>query len=185
MSKKHFQLNRPIHLAQLTVYFEKAGEKMAVPLDQIPKENLVKHIEAVQQLIASAVKNATQAARAPAATDKEKDFCHLLSLIGHDLQALRALLTHEHQIEQEKGFLFRFLQQKAQTDQPTAVYNQRQEESISEIRQVMDMALKPFEELKASLLSTMDDSEKERYERACRIFRTDLGAETAPDVLAS
>ncbi|MGD9873084.1 MAG: hypothetical protein AB7T27_02325 [Kiritimatiellia bacterium] len=185
MSKTHFQLNRPIHLAQLTVYFEKAHEKISMPLDQIGKDRMAEHVENISRLVSSAIKNGTQAARAPSSADKERDFCHLLSLIGQDLQALRALLTHEHQIEQEKGFLFRFLQQDDRTALPTAVYNQRVEESIAEIREVLNMATKPFEELKAALLGTMDESEKERYERACRLFRADLGAETAPDVLAS
>lgn len=185
MSKTHFQLNRPIHLAQLTVYFEKAHDLISVPLDQVGKDRLVQHIESITRLITAAIRNATQAARAPIAIEKEKDFYHLLTLIGHDLQALRALLTHEHQVEQEEGFLFRFLQQEDRAARPTAVYNQRVEESIADIRQVICMACKPFEELKAALLATMDETEKERYERACRFFREDLVPETGSDVLPS
>ncbi len=185
MSKTHFQLNRPIHLAQLTVYFEKAHDLISLPLDRIGRDRLVQHIENITRLVTAASRNATLAARAPVAIDKEKDFNHLLMLIGHDLQALRALLTHEHQVEREEGFLFRFLQQEDRAARPTAVYNQRVEESIADIRQVICMACKPFEELKTALLAAMDETEKERYERACRCFREDLVPEIETNGLSS
>ncbi|HPA78321.1 MAG TPA: hypothetical protein PK722_06720, partial [Kiritimatiellia bacterium] len=80
MSKTHFQLNRPIHLAQLTVYFEKAHDLISLPLDRIGRDRLVQHIENITRLVTAASRNATLAARAPVAIDKEKDFNHLLML---------------------------------------------------------------------------------------------------------
>ncbi len=173
--------NRSVHLARRDAFFECAVEVLYAP--RAPLDDLsvrLAQVEKVLTLIQRAEKHAFLTDHSQDSSQKERDFLHFLGLISRNVQSAHAMLLNQMHLEESESFLRNFLS----TDNndytlPAIDYGRRAEDIMKGLWHVLRLALAPYRTLQRENLGDMNDASKERYDKAYKSVKTELGAAMA------
>ena len=178
VTRVHFNLNRPIHLARRDVYFEKAVELLYTPYQDMDVKVRLDHVTRVLHLLRMAQHHAFFGTRCSTATPQEHDFLHFLKLISHNVQSAHAMTQHQQHLEGEESFLCQFLSAKPEECVlPAMHYRRRADDILQGLWHLLRLAHKPYRELQQANLTSMDETERGRYRKAYQSFRLELGSD--------
>lgn len=175
--------NRPAHLARRDACVERAAELLSTPLEAMDTAARIGHTGNVIALLESAARHARLASRASAPGPQEQEFQRFLDLILNNVRSAHAFLKNQAHLEsEEQSFLESFLGIPPDEMRLAAANNRRHSEDMTAgLWQFMRMMYIPFRTLKQANIADLDESARERYERAYRIYGEELAARyTAP-----
>ncbi len=175
MSKAHFDINRPVHLARRDVFFERAVELLYTPVQNMSTAERISHIEVILSLLKTAETHAFFAVQSSSTVAQESDFLRFLKLISDNVQSAHAMLQHQLHLEAEESFLCQFL--NATPEQcvlPAQHYQRRAEDILQGLWNVLQLAHSAYRSLQQSNLQKLRDDEKARYKKAYDSFRQDV-----------
>ncbi len=176
VSKTHFNLNRPIHLARRDVFFERAVELLNMPLQELDIHLRIQHAEVVLSLLKTSESHAFFATRSNAPA-QEHDFLRFLKLIADNVQSIHAMMQQQSHLEGEEGFLCQFLGATAeQCALPAMHYQRRAEDILQGLWHVLQLAHAPYRALQKTNFEGMKDDERIRYKKAYDSFRQEVTA---------
>ncbi len=178
MSKAHFDVNRPIHLARRDVFFERAVELLYTPLQNMTTANRIQHAEIILSMLKTAESHAFFALQSSSTITQESDFLRFLKLISDNVQSAHAMLQHQLHLEAEESFLCQFL--NATPEQcvlPAMHYQRRAEDILQGLWNVLQLAHNAYRSLQQANLQKLSASEQERYRKAYDSFRKDAIAD--------
>ena len=180
MSKVHFAINRPIHLARRDVFFERAVELLYTPLQRMTTAERIRHIEAIRSMMKTAETHAFFAIQASSTVAQESDFLRFMKLISDNVQSALAMLEHQLHLEAEESFLCQFL--SATPEQcvlPAMHYQRRAEDILQGLWNVLQLAHTAYRSLQQENLHKLAEDERVRYRQAYDSFRQDVTAKYA------
>jgi len=182
VSKVHFDINRPIHLARRDVFFERAVELLYTPLQNMNTSERIKHAEGILSLLKTAEMHAFFAIQSSGTVAQESDFLRFLKLISDNVQSAHAMMQHQLHLEAEESFLCQFL--NATPEQcvlPAMHYQRRAEDILQGLWNVLQLAHNAYRSLQQNNQQRLRDDERARYKKAYESFRQDVTARyTAP-----
>ena len=174
MSKQHFDINRPIHLARRDVFFERAVELLNTPLQDLDIDTRLKHADVIQALLKTSESHAFFATRS-SASPQEHDFLRFLKLIANNVNSIHAMMQHQSDLEGEEGFLCQFLGATAeQCALPALHYQRRAEDILQGLWHMLQLAHSPYRALQQTNFEGMSDEERSRYKKAYDSFRKEV-----------
>lgn len=175
MSRPTHSINRPVHLARRDSFFERAVERLYLPVQDMDTRTRLAHVEQVLSLLRTAEVHARLAARGGAASSRERDFLHFLGLILRSVESAHTMMVHQAHLEAEESFLCQFLQARPEDSAlPALAYRRRSEDILQGLWHVLRLAHGPYRALQDETFEAMSDSEKERYRRARESFEREL-----------
>lgn len=175
MHSLDFNLNRPVHMARRDAFFERAMDLLNAPTDALDAESRLAHMGRVLKLLEAAEHHGTFAVKSPSATEAERDFLHFIGLIRHNVQSAQAMIQHQSHFEREEGFLCQFL--NAAPDEcvlPAMHYRRRADDIFQGLWHLLRLAHGPYRALQQTACASLDEGERERYERAGRSAREEM-----------
>jgi len=175
MTRSHFNLNRPIHLARRDIFFEMSVELLCSPFHEMTTTHALRHIENVLGFLQTAERHGTTAARSPLCTDRERDFIHFLNLISQNVQSLHAMMLNQAHLGTEESFLCQFLNTNHEESAlPAMAYGRRAEDILQGLWHVLHLSLAPYRTLQIDNMDNLSEGERARYERASESTRNEL-----------
>lgn len=175
MTEAHLSLNRPVHLARRDAFFEKAVELLCAPIHEMDTVTRLRYVQQVMSLLKYSKNHTEYAARSPLAIARERDFQHFLELMSQNVQSVYAMMLNQSHLEEEESFLCQFLGTNQQECAlPAMAYGRRAEDILQGLWHVLQYAIAPYRSLQKENLEAMNDTDKNRYERASRSIREEL-----------
>jgi hypothetical protein len=174
VSKQHFDINRPIHLARRDVFFERAVELLYVPLQNLSTADRIKSSEVIISMLKTAETHAFFAIQSSSTVAQESDFLRFLRLISDNVKSANAMMQHQLHLEAEESFLCQFL--NATPEQcvlPAMHYQRRAEDILQGLWNVLQLAHTAYRSLQTSNLQKLTEDERARYRKAYDSFRHD------------
>ena len=174
VSKQHFDINRPIHLARRDVFFERAVELLYVPLQNLSTADRIKSSDVILSMLKTAETHAFFAIQSSGTVAQESDFLRFLRLISDNVKSAHAMMQHQLHLEAEESFLCQFL--NATPEQcvlPAMHYQRRAEDILQGLWNVLQLAHTAYRSLQASNLQKLTEDERARYRKAYDSFRHD------------
>lgn len=175
MSKQHFDINRPIHLARRDVFFERAVEILYIPLQNIGTADRIKNAEVILSMLKTAETHAFFAIQSSSTVAQESDFLRFLRLIADNVKSAHAMMQHQLHLEAEESFLCQFL--NATPEQcvlPAMHYQRRAEDILQGLWNVLQLAHTAYRTLQTSNQQKLTEDERARYRKAYDSFRHDV-----------
>jgi hypothetical protein len=174
VSKQHFDINRPIHLARRDVFFERAVELLYVPLQNLSTADRIKSSDVILSMLKTAETHAFFAIQSSSTVAQESDFLRFLRLISDNVKSAHAMMQHQLHLEAEESFLCQFL--NATPEQcvlPAMHYQRRAEDILQGLWNVLQLAHTAYRTLQTSNLQKLTEDERARYRKAYDSFRHD------------
>jgi hypothetical protein len=175
MSKRHFNINRPVHLARRNVFYERAVELLFMPMRQHDAVLRLDHLEQIARLLKTSEQNAFFAMRAGDCGIQEENFLRFLKLISDNVRSAHAMVAHEIQLRTDGGFLSEFLSVTAdETVLPAQHYLRRAEDILQGLWHVLRLAQLSYRNLLTENETTFSEAERNRYQKAADSFREEV-----------
>jgi hypothetical protein len=175
VSKQHFDINRPIHLARRDVFFERAVEILYIPIQNISTADRIKSAEVILSMLKTAEMHAFFAIQSSSTVTQESDFLRFLRLISDNVKSAHAMMQHQLHLEAEESFLCQFL--NATPEQcvlPAMHYQRRAEDILQGLWNVLQLAHSAYRSLQTANLQKLTEDERARYRKAYESFRNDV-----------
>ncbi len=175
MSKLHFDINRPIHLARRDVFFERSMELLYMPIQSLSTTDRIKQAEIIISMLKTAELHAFFAIQASNSAASEKDFLRFVKLISDNVQSAHSMLQHQLHLEAEESFLCQFL--NATPEQcllPALHYQRRADDIFQGLWHILQLAHTAYRSLQQNNRDQLNSDELERYKRAYASFRQDV-----------
>ncbi len=175
VSKQHFDINRPIHLARRDVFFERAMELLCVPLKNLSTGDRIRSSDLVLSMLKTAESHAFFAIQSSNTVAQESDFLRFLRLISDNVKSAHAMMQHQFHLEAEESFLCQFL--NATPEQcvlPAMHYQRRAEDILQGLWNVLQLAHTAYRSLQTANLQKLTEEERARYHKAYESFRNDI-----------
>lgn len=169
----HFELNRPVHLARRDLYFEKAVDLI---FDKYAQHGLGPDLnpsdyEEILFFLSIARDHAGYAIRKTEKSEKDVQFSRFINLLVGNVKAVLSMIDLKGMIEDSSGSSFGFLGvNEASAGLQAEEYQRRANDFVRSIRNTLNLALDPFEELKAENRDTSTKEENMRYAKARNHF---------------
>lgn len=165
-------INRPIHLARRDAYFERAVELLGHPIDGLSPSQRQDLITRVLEALRIARKHGAFASNDVEASPREQDFLRFLDLKIETVRSARAMIHHQIVLQQEEGFLSKFLETEPQEFHLPAMHFQRRAEDIIHgLWHILSLAQSPIHALRSETRDALREEQGDRYDRAYEVAR--------------
>lgn len=164
--------NRAVHLARRDAFFTRALELLCIPFHHIDLKQRLLNVTQVLACVQMSRKHASFAAQYEGAIPREDEFIHFLDLKIENIDSLAAMLQHQAHLEEETNVLSSFLGiTREQSLLPAFHYQRRAEDILQGLWHLISQAQSPYHNLRKACIDSLNDSDKERYERALTHFQ--------------
>ncbi len=171
MSRVHFNLNRPIHLARRDAFFERAAELLNIPIQDMELARRQTLAQTVLRLLQASERHAFFAARSADTIERERDFQRVLRLIIDNVESIAAMWLQQSNLVEEQSSLCRFLQTGPEQCVLPAMHYQRRAEDIHQgLSHVLQLLHVPYRKLQQTVSATLKPDERKRYKKAYAAF---------------
>lgn len=165
MNTTSYDLNRPVHMGRRDVFLERASELFRRCLKEKTDNKRLQHIETTVYYLRSALEHAVLAAKSSHASPMEESFVLFIRMVLFYLHSALAIIENETQLENKKSPLWKFLHQSGK-DAPTADFARGGEQLLEDVSHLFRMVEEPCSSLQKSLVESMEDQDRTRYDRA-------------------
>lgn len=164
--------NRPVHLARRDAYFERAMDLLSRPMDGLDSRERLECVSQISASLNKARDHAFFAARPECAGHQEAEFHHFLDLKLKNVDSAIAMIQHQIELEQEEGFLCRFLRTTTEECRmPALQYRRRAEDILQGLWHMLRLAHSTYFALRQANLAELCADEQARYQRAYASFQ--------------
>lgn len=170
-ANNNFNLNRPIYLARRDMLLEKAQALLPECLKDQPPRKRLDHVDAVLDCLNLALEPAQLAVQSERAKPIEESLIVFLKLAAGYLQAARAILEYEAQLDNPQDRAREFLRQEG-GKAASAGFPRSGEHLLQNLARLLRAAEPSFRELRKTLPAALTPEERDRYRRACDGFKT-------------
>jgi hypothetical protein len=163
-------------MARRDAFFESAVEVLYAPRQT--EHDLTSRLAQVGQvlsLLRRAEKHGQLVTHSPSASEREKDFLHFLELISKNVESAQSMLLNQMHLGEEESFLRNFLRTDGEAYAlPAMDYGRRAEDILQGLWHVLRLALSPYRSLQRETLSTLNDGETARYQKAYQCVKQEM-----------
>jgi hypothetical protein len=168
----HAELNRPVHLALRDVHYERATELLNASCSQTPEPPRIAGYEEILFLLRTAREHGHLALRDTGGNEKNEQFCRFINMLAGNVKAILSMLNLQHSVEEKESFFFSFLEvNHASVALQAEEYERRARDIIRSMYSTLELAAEAYEGLKQNDLGALDDSGRERYNKAAEHHR--------------
>lgn len=174
--------NRPLHLARMLSYYERAMDLVFQPMVAADPRVRMSQSNLIVNLLKRAATHARFSTLNQPCIPEENEFIHFLNLSRQSALAIRAMLENEVELRADKGFISKFLRVKEDECATSAMhYLRRSEDLMQGLSHMMRLAQHPYCQMKKKLLDVLPPEDRDRFDRARegvseRLFPAELTA---------
>jgi hypothetical protein len=168
-----YDTNRPVHLARSYVFIEKARRQFQEGVGNGVSKQCVHAIDGSLYYLFSALEHASLAAKSTKTNPLEQSFVAFLRMMVTCLYSARLLLESEFQLADQQSLLWQFLHQRGKK-QEAIKFARSGEQLLADVAHLFKVSQEAIDDLRQSLLDSMDEDERSRYKLSYDNLRTHL-----------
>lgn len=170
MSADPFHLNRPVHLARRDVFYEKAAALIKNLPSKKPPVEQRKVAEQALYLLREARRHAEAANLSEKTSEQNRLFVDFLNTSVDNTQSIVRMISRQFVVDAQGNPLDRFLGTSGAGAKMSGHYRRCAGLVLKGLLNILQLAEKPFRDLRQTSLAKMAPADKARYEKARRHF---------------
>jgi len=179
MKNNNGDTNRPVHLARLDAFLEKAMEVFHACLAEMPHKQRAQQIDTALDCLQSAVEHGTLAANTTHTSPLEAPFLLFIRMVLFNLYSVRVIMENEHALKDRQSPLWQFLHRNGKANE-TVSFARGGEQLLQDVAHLFGMVEVPFRDIQKTLAAKMNASDRERYLRSYEGLKRHLQTKTRP-----